>query len=135
MKLKTRLIAIGIGVATAAASAMAIASAVGTAPHPQQPPATKIPTKLPQLGAQLTPLPDGAGKAAAETTCLPCHASDIIRQQRLTKQQWTATLTKMANWGADVSDPQKEVLLEYLVTHFGPDNVSFQPAVTRPVGR
>ena len=90
---------------------------------------------LPKLGAQLTPLPDGAGKATAEGVCLPCHASDIIRQQRLTRQQWTGTLTKMANWGAVVPDAQKETLLDYLASNFGPDNTSFQPVVTRPVGK
>jgi len=90
---------------------------------------------LPKLGDQLTPLPDGAGKATAEGICLPCHASDIIRQQRLTRQQWTGTLTKMANWGAVVPDAQREALLDYLATNFGPDNTSFQPAVTRPVGK
>jgi hypothetical protein len=90
---------------------------------------------LPKLGAQLTPLPDGAGKATAEAACLPCHASDLLRQQRLTRQQWTATLTKMGNWGAVVADAQKDVLLDYLAANFGPDNTSFQPVVTSPIGR
>ena len=92
-------------------------------------------SSLPRLGTQLTPLPDGAGKAAAETACLSCHASDIIRQQRLTKQQWTGTLTKMVNWGTVIPEGQRDALLEYLVTNFGPENASFQPVVTGPVGR
>ena len=78
---------------------------------------------------------DGPGKAAAEAACLPCHSSDIIRQQRLTRTQWTGTLTKMVNWGTAIPDGQKDALLEYLVTNFGPDNASFQPVVTRQVGR
>ena len=89
----------------------------------------------PALGARLTPFPDGAGKATAETSCLACHASDIIRQQRLTRQQWTAAITKMVNWGAAVPEAQRETLLEYLATNFGPENTSFEPVVARPVGR
>jgi hypothetical protein len=92
-------------------------------------------SNLPRLGTQLTPLPEGAGKAAAEAACLSCHASDIIRQQRLTRPQWTATLTKMANWGTAIPDGQEDALLDYLATHFGPANASFEPVVTRPVGR
>ena len=90
---------------------------------------------LPRLGMQITPLPDGAGKAVAEAACLSCHSSDILRQQRLTKAQWTGTLTKMVNWGTAIPEGQRDVLLDYLATNFGPDNASFQPVVTRPVGR
>jgi hypothetical protein len=93
------------------------------------------PTPLPQLGKQLTPLPDGAGKAIAEAACLSCHASDIIRQQRLTRQQWTGTLTKMVNWGTVIPDGQRDVLLEYLSSNFGPENASFQPVAVRPIGK
>jgi hypothetical protein len=89
---------------------------------------------LPALGTRLTTLPDGAGKPLAEAWCLPCHASDIIRQQRLTKQQWTATVTKMVNWGAGVPEDQKDMLLDYLATQFGPDANTFAPVVARPNG-
>jgi hypothetical protein len=89
----------------------------------------------PALGTRLTPLPDGGGKATAETACLACHSSDIIRQQRLTKAQWTATITKMVNWGAAVPEAQRDTLLDYLATNFGPENTSFEPVVARPVGR
>jgi cytochrome c5 len=89
----------------------------------------------PALGTRLTPLPEGPGKAIAEQACLACHSSDIIRQQRLTRQQWTASIAKMVNWGAAVPETQRDTLLEYLSTQFGPDNTSFQPVVARPAGR
>jgi mono/diheme cytochrome c family protein len=101
----------------------------------QSAPASPSPASLPQLGKQLTPLPDGAGKAIAEGACLSCHASDILRQQRLTRQQWTGTLTKMVNWGTVIPDGQRDLLLDYLSSNFGPENASFQPAAVRPIGK
>jgi len=91
-------------------------------------------TTLPELGSVITPLPEGSGKSIAERTCLPCHSSDILRQQRLTEKQWAAALTKMTGWGAELSDSDRVVLLPYLVSQFGPENDRFVPVSVRPVG-
>lgn len=106
-------------------------------------PAPKAPSKaapafdvlLPVLGTQLAELPPGPGKATADAACLKCHSADILRQQRLNEKQWGANVTKMAGWGADVPDPQRDELIAYLVKNFGPDNDRFRPVVTRPAGR
>jgi mono/diheme cytochrome c family protein len=90
---------------------------------------------LPVLGTKLAELPPGEGKAVADQACLNCHSADMVRQQRLTEKQWTANLTKMAGWGAEVPDSKRDALLAYLVKNFGPDNDRFEPVVTRPVGR
>ena len=128
-------LAFGICIAAGVACAVVVIAQSKPDARVQSAPASPSPASLPQLGKQLTPLPDGPGKAIAEAACLSCHASDILRQQRLTRQQWTGTLTKMVNWGTAIPDGQKDALLEYLVTNFGPDNTSFQPVVTRQVGR
>jgi hypothetical protein len=88
---------------------------------------------LPVLGSVITPLPEGLGKAVAERTCLPCHSSDMLRQQRLNEKQWTAELTKMTGWGADLADSDRVALLPYLMSQFGPDNDHFAPVPVRPV--
>jgi cytochrome c1 len=90
---------------------------------------------LPVLGTQLSEIPAGAGKDLALSACLTCHSADILRQQRLDEKKWTASVTKMVGWGAEVPDARKDELIAYLVKNFGPDNASFQPVVTRPVGR
>jgi hypothetical protein len=128
-------LAFGTWIAAGVACVSVLMAQSKPAGRAQPPAAPSRPASLPQFGTQLTPLPDGPGKGAAETACLPCHSSDIIRQQRLTRAQWTGTLTKMVNWGTAIPDGQKDALLEYLVTNFGPDNASFQPVVTRHVGR
>lgn len=107
-----------------------VASAVASTPEREA-----FDLKLPILGAQLELLPEGPGKEIAEKACLTCHSTDILRQQRLTEGQWAASVKKMAGWGADVRDDQKDDLVRYLTAHFGPQNDRFQPVVTRPVGR
>jgi|GEM_PF-722182 len=90
---------------------------------------------LPVLGTKLAELPPGEGKAVADQACLNCHSADMVRQQRLTEKQWTAEVTKMTGWGAEVPDSKRDALLAYLVKNFGPDNDRFEPVATRPVGR
>jgi mono/diheme cytochrome c family protein len=90
---------------------------------------------LPVLGTRLAELPPGEGKAVADQACLNCHSADMVRQQRLTEKQWTASLAKMTGWGAEVPESKKDALLAYLVKNFGPDNDRFEPVATRPVGR
>lgn len=98
-------------------------------------PRASFDAKLPALGARLAPLPAGPGREIAARACLTCHSSDILRQQRLTEAQWAASVKKMTGWGADVPEAERDALVKYLSTHFGPDNDRFQPTVTRPIGR
>ena len=91
--------------------------------------------KLPVFGTRLARLPAGPGREIAARACLSCHSSDILRQQRLTKAQWAASVKKMIGWGAEVPEEKKDALVRYLSSHFGPGNDRFQPLVTRPIGR
>jgi cytochrome c5 len=90
---------------------------------------------LPRLGVKLAPLPAGSGKTIAEAACLECHSTDLLCQQHLADKQWTASVEKMIRWGAEVPDRDKAALLAYLTKNFGPDNKSFHPVHTRPVGK
>ena len=88
---------------------------------------------LPQLGTLIAPLPDGPAKGVADGACLNCHSGDVLRQQRLTEKQWTANVTKMIGWGAEVPEDRREELVHYLARNFGPGNVAFQPVAVRPI--
>jgi len=52
--------------------------------------------------------------AGFKERCLVCHDDDVIRQQRLTRPQWSAEINKMAGWGARVDDAGRQALLDYL---------------------
>ncbi|HYM62104.1 MAG TPA: hypothetical protein VEZ11_14575 [Thermoanaerobaculia bacterium] len=94
--------------------------------------AAKAKSALPALGTELPPLPAGRGKAQTEAACSACHSSELILQQTITDKQWTATVEKMMRWGAEVSDADKPVIIEYLSKNFGPQN-TFTPVKTAPV--
>ena len=53
--------------------------------------------------------------------CAVCHSTDLVTQQRLAREQWTAIVNKMAYWRAQVSASEHQVLVDYLVTHYHPD--------------
>jgi len=87
---------------------------------------------LPMPGTQFKQLPEGKGKAEVEAACYACHSADLLAQQRLTPKQWTATMDKMIRWGAEAKESDKQMMIDYLSRHFGPEN-RFTPATTATV--
>ena len=61
-----------------------------------------------------------AGAASYKRACLICHDADIIEQQKLSRTGWTRSVEKMVRWGAVVSDAEKEPLVGYLSSRYGP---------------
>ena len=92
-----------------------------------------LPESLPQPGTVTASLPPGDGMDAVRSRCVACHEPAMLRQQRLTVQQWTAEIEKMRGWGASVSNEDKTQIASYLVTIAGPDNTQFIPAIVSPI--
>jgi len=68
---------------------------------------------------------DHAGMAArAEglvlARCGVCHSTDLITQQRLDRSQWQTTVGKMVHWGAELSEEEAGLLVEFLAARFHP---------------
>lgn len=68
---------------------------------------------------------DRAGMAArAEglviARCGICHSTDLITQQRLDRSRWQATVGKMVHWGAELSEEEAVLLVEFLAARFHP---------------
>ena len=80
----------------------------------------------PYLAAHFAPKPAAshattdAGAASYKRACLTCHEADIIEQQKLSRTGWTRSVEKMMRWGATIGDTEKEPLIEYLSSRFGP---------------
>lgn len=64
------------------------------------------------------PLPTANGSDIARSRCLECHGSELIVQQRLSREGWLREVDKMIAWGARVDDADKRTLVEYLAEHF-----------------
>jgi competence protein ComEA len=67
-------------------------------------------------------LPDGPGKEVVVRTCLECHDAASFRKKRLNRDDWTETVGRMVDQGANASDQEQTDIIEYLVHNFGPDS-------------
>jgi mono/diheme cytochrome c family protein len=66
---------------------------------------------------------DAAGERGANVfkgRCLVCHEADVVEQQRLGRAAWTREVDKMIRWGATVGETDKDSLVVYLASRFGP---------------
>ncbi|MFZ7110952.1 MAG: hypothetical protein ACOWYE_04655, partial [Desulfatiglandales bacterium] len=80
-------------------------------PQPTQAPSS---AKAPQAE---TPALNGA--RLLETRCSACHNANRPRQVKKTREQWEQTVTRMIGKGAQLTEIEKTVLLEYLAkTYF-----------------
>jgi mono/diheme cytochrome c family protein len=84
---------------------------------------------LAHSAAQSTPpkpsgekLPDGPGKQLVERECLNCHNAHSIVTKRASADDWADEVDKMAARGAVLSDEETDQVVQYLATHFGPDD-------------
>ncbi len=59
------------------------------------------------------------GRKEETNSCTECHGLRMVHSQRLARATWDKEITKMAKWGAPVTDHQ--ALLDYLVANFGSD--------------
>src|SRR5882757_2405889 len=71
-------------------------------------------------------LPAGPVQEKAVAACLSCHEARIIVQQRLSKAAWTKEMDKMIKWGAEVDSKDRDGLIHYFSTSFGPDQATYE---------
>jgi|SRR5258705_10025101 len=71
-------------------------------------------------------LPAGPLQDKATSACSSCHEASIIVQQRLSKAAWTKEMDKMIKWGAEVNAADRDGLIDYFTTNFGPDQVAYE---------
>jgi len=82
-----------------------------------QPMSIYVGVSVPSKPAAMKP---SDGPAAYRAACFSCHDDGMMRQQRLTRQQWDREVTKMTGWGADVKAEDRNTLLDYLSANFKP---------------
>ena len=70
--------------------------------------------------AQAQGFPEGPGKAVLQTACLQCHGADVLTSQLRSREGWTEVVSRMVGSGAQLSDDQYQLVIEYLTRHFGP---------------
>ena len=74
----------------------------------------------PEAAGEPRPLPPGGAKALVEKTCgSGCHTMDAVNGQRLNEAQWNAMVRSMVARGAQASDAQVRVIVDYLTKTLG----------------
>jgi cytochrome c5 len=79
--------------------------------------ATQAPQPATELSAG-TPASDGA--TLLETRCSTCHSPDRATSARKTRDQWEQTVSRMIEHGAQLTEEEKTVLIDYLATNYAP---------------
>jgi hypothetical protein len=65
-------------------------------------------------------LPPGAHRDLVLRTCANCHSIDLVVAKRHTREQWDQLIGVMVDRGAQATDEEQDLILQYLVSHFGP---------------
>jgi mono/diheme cytochrome c family protein len=76
---------------------------------------------IPLLVARQTPLPEGKGKTEFQQVCSGCHAPEAaVAGTRRSRDGWQQVVQEMVVRGAEGSDEELALVVDYLTTHFGP---------------
>ncbi len=75
----------------------------------------------PQVGAFApVELPKGGAKALVEKTCgTGCHSVEVVTSQRMNEKDWNAMVQGMVARGAQASDAEVKVIVDYLAKTLG----------------
>lgn len=78
------------------------------------------------VGAQekQSALPDGAGKDVVQKLCSSCHEVEAVIASRRTRIGWERNVDDMISRGAEGSDEDMSLVVEYLTRYFGKLNVN-----------
>jgi cytochrome c5 len=69
-------------------------------------------------------LPDGKGKQETARVCTGCHTIDTVVTERHDKAEWQKLVDAMAARGADGTDEELKLIVDYLARNFGPKESS-----------
>jgi hypothetical protein len=63
--------------------------------------------------------PEGPGKSTFIKVCSQCHAVDPVATLRYSKDEWKDLVDDMKGKGAEATDEECNVIVEYLFKNFG----------------
>jgi len=93
-----------------------VACGSGSSQPPQDIPAQATPP----AGATAAVAPAIDAAALLQQRCTVCHTLDRVKNSRMTPVQWDQTVALMIGKGAQLTDAEKQALVEYLAETYGP---------------
>ena len=94
---------------------------VALAQPPGGPPAVP-PGATAHGGSQLDERQKGQADAVLQRACTSCHGIGLTTGQPRSRDEWTEVMSRMVGNGAQLSDEEYNILIEYLATQYGPSN-------------
>ena len=64
-------------------------------------------------------LPEGPGREIVYKRCQSCHQLDRIKGEKHSRNEWEQIIGRMIGNGLKISQEDKNIVLDYLATHFG----------------
>jgi len=83
-------------------------------------------------GRRQVELPNGPARKVILKSCTVCHGLDPYATKALDKEGWQKEIASMKEKGAVISDSDADVLLDYLVSSFGPNSAPAAPRTAAP---
>jgi quinoprotein glucose dehydrogenase len=81
-------------------------------------PAAVAPAAAP-AAANVSPEADARQRALLERVCADCHSIEQVTETRMSRARWVDTVNEMAGRGAQATDPEFELIIDYLTRHYG----------------
>jgi mono/diheme cytochrome c family protein len=72
------------------------------------------PTEVP------VPPPGVTGADLLQERCTACHGLNRVEGESETQAEWEATVERMREYGAELTDEEAQMLVDYLVENYGP---------------
>jgi mono/diheme cytochrome c family protein len=91
------------------------AAPTGTELPATEPPPTEAPTATP--GPTTAPVDEG--RALLEERCTVCHTLDRVERSQKSREEWVSTVARMVENGAQLTDAERAVLIDYLAATYG----------------
>src|SRR5262245_40835881 len=85
-----------------------------------------IQAQAPGCASQGPAGPDAAATNLVNTACASCHTLDRVKNKVADKDGWTATVTRMKEKGAGLTEQQVPLVVEYLAR--AADTLTVAPA-------
>lgn len=71
---------------------------------------TQVPTSPPMV----------SGAELLQERCAACHGLNQVHRATKTQAQWEVTVDRMREYGAQLTDDEAQILIEYLADNYGP---------------
>jgi cytochrome c5 len=69
-------------------------------------------------------LPEGPGKELVEAVCTACHTLERVIAKRATKAEWQDKVLEMLQEDPDITQQERDQIVDYLAKNFPPKPVS-----------